>query len=416
MTAPKARPAALRRFDVEAVRADFPILAALVHGKPLAYLDNAASAQKPRAVTAAMTAFLENDYANVHRGLHALSTAATDAFEAARETVRAFINAARVEEIIFTSGATDAINLVANALGQTMSAGDEIVLSPMEHHSNIVPWHFLRERQGAVIRWVPISDDGVIDLAVLDRLIGPRTKIVALAHMSNVLGVLTPAREITRIAHAKGVPVLFDGSQAAVHGDVDVQAIGCDFYALTGHKLYGPTGIGALYGRYDRLSVMPPFKGGGEMIREVTQDHVSYATPPHRFEAGTPPILEAVGLKAALDYASGFDRATLEAHERDLLEYATQRLDELNWITIQGRAPGKGPILSFTMDGAHAHDVATVLDRHGVAVRAGHHCAQPLMERLGVTATARASFAFYNTRSEVDQLVAGLIRARAIFG
>jgi cysteine desulfurase/selenocysteine lyase len=417
MTAqPIVRPVAAQRvFSVEDVRADFPILSQVVNGKPLVYLDNAASAQKPKAVIAAMTRMMETSYANVHRGLHALSTTATDAYEAARETVRAFLNARESAEIIFTSGATDSINLVANTLGASIGQADEIVLSQMEHHSNIVPWHFLRERKGAVIQWAPITDDGVFDLAAFEKLLSPRTKLVSVAHMSNVLGTVTPAAEIVRLAHARGIPVMFDGAQATVHIPIDVQALGCDFYAFTGHKLYGPTGIGVLYIKREWAERLPPFRGGGEMIDEVHFDRVTYGPPPQRFEAGTPPIIEAIGLGAAIDYVNSFDRKALMAQEHDLLAYATEKLSGLNWIQMQGTAPGKGSILSFTMDGAHAHDVATLVDRQGVAVRAGHHCAQPLMERLGVTATARASFAFYNTRGEVDALVDALHRARAIF-
>ena len=404
-----------RAFDVSRMREDFPILSRSVNGKLLVYLDNAASAQKPKAVIDAMTRAMETSYANVHRGLHALSTVATETYESARETVRAFLNAREAAEIVFTSGATDSINLVANSLGTSIDAGDEIVLSQMEHHSNIVPWHFLRVRKGAVIRWVPITDDGIFDLAAFEKLLTPRTKIVSIAHMSNVLGTVTPAAEIVRLAHARGIPVMFDGAQAAVHMPVDMQALGCDFYAFTGHKLYGPTGIGVLYMKREWADRLPPFRGGGEMIDEVHFDRVTYGPPPQRFEAGTPPIVEAIGLAAAIDYLRSFDRKALMAQEHDLLGYATERLSALNWIQIQGRAPGKGAIVSFTMDGAHAHDIATLVDRQGVAVRAGHHCAQPLMERLGVAATARASFAFYNTRGEVDTLIDALHRARAIF-
>jgi cysteine desulfurase / selenocysteine lyase len=403
-----------RAFDIAQVRDDFPILATHVHGKPLVYLDNAASAQKPTAVIQAMTHLMETSYANVHRGLHALSTAATEAYERARETVRAFINAPSADQVIFTGGGTDSINLVANSFGASIEAGDEIVLTEMEHHSNIVPWHFLRERKGAVIRWAPIKDDGAFDLAAFEALLTPKTKIVALAHMSNVLGTVTPAADIVRIAHSRGIPVLFDGCQASVHMPVDVQALDCDFYVATGHKLYGPTGIGVLYMAKEWTERLPPFRGGGEMIDEVTFDRVTYGRSPQRFEAGTPPIVEAVGLGAAVDYIQSFDRADLMRQEHDLLAYATERFAGLNWIRIQGQAPGKGSIVSFTMEGAHAHDVATLVDRHGVAVRAGHHCAQPLMDRLGVTATARASFAFYNTRAEVDALVEALHKARSI--
>ncbi len=404
-----------RTFDVDRVRGDFPILQTQVNGKPLVYLDNAASAQKPTAVIEAMTRLMHTSYANVHRGLHALSTSATEAYEDAREKVRAFINAPSADQVIFTGGGTDSINLVANALGQSFVAGDEIVLSQMEHHSNIVPWHFLRERKGAVIKWAPIRDDGSFDLAAFEAQLTARTKIVAVTHMSNVLGTVTPAKEIVRIAHARGIPVLFDGCQASVHQAVDVQDLDCDFYVATGHKLYGPTGIGVLYLSRAWADRLPPFKGGGEMIDEVHFDRVTYGRSPQRFEAGTPPIIEAVGLGAAVDYIQSFSRADLVAQEHDLLTYATARFKDLNWIRIQGQAPGKGSIISFTMDDAHPHDVATLVDRQGVAVRAGHHCAQPLMERLGVTATARASFAFYNTRAEVDVLIEALHKARAIF-
>jgi cysteine desulfurase / selenocysteine lyase len=404
-----------RPFDVARVREDFPILSTRVNDKPLVYLDNAASAQKPTAVIGAMTRLMETSYANVHRGLHALSTTATDAYEHAREKVRAFINAPSQDQVIFTSGGTDSINLVANSLGSTIKEGDEIILSEMEHHSNIVPWHFLRERKGATIRWAPIKDDGAFDLAAFEVLLNARTKLVAVTHMSNVLGTVTPVKEIVRIAHARGVPVLFDGCQATVHMPIDVQDIDCDFYVATGHKLYGPTGIGFLYMKQEWTERLPPFRGGGEMIDEVHKDRVSYGRSPQRFEAGTPPIVEAVGLGAAIDYITAFDRADLMSQEHDLLAYAGERLKGLNWIRMQGTAPDKGSILSFTMDGAHAHDVATLIDRHGVAVRAGHHCAQPLMERLGVTATARASFAFYNTRAEVDVFVEALHKAHGIF-
>ncbi|MBP6012145.1 MAG: cysteine desulfurase [Alphaproteobacteria bacterium] len=404
-----------RAFDVERIRADFPILHTQVNGKPLVYLDNAASAQKPKAVIDAMTNLMQSSYANVHRGLHALSSAATEAYENAREKVRAFINAPAVDQVIFTGGGTDSINLVANALGQSIGESDEIVLSQMEHHSNIVPWHFLRERKGAVIRWAPIKDDGALDLAAFEAQLTKRTKLIAITHMSNVLGTVTPAKEIVRVAHAHGIPVLFDGCQSSVHMPVDVQDLDCDFYVATGHKLYGPTGIGILYMSKAWTERLPPFRGGGEMIDEVHFDRVTYGRSPMRFEAGTPPIVEAVGLGAAIDYVQGFNRLDLIRQEHDLLAHATARLKDLNWIRVQGQAPGKGSIISFTMEGAHAHDVATLVDRQGVAVRAGHHCAQPLMERLGVTATARASFAFYNTRAEVDVLIEALKKARAIF-
>jgi cysteine desulfurase/selenocysteine lyase len=410
-----AKAKAKRAFEVARVREDFPILSTRVNDKPLVYLDNAASAQKPKQVIDTMTRFMETSYANVHRGLHALSTTATEAYEHAREKARAFVNAPSADQVIFTSGGTDSINLVANALGQSLDAGDEIVLSQMEHHSNIVPWHFLRERKGAVIRWAPIKDDGSLDLAAFEALLGPRTKLVAVTHMSNVLGTVTPAKEIVALAHARGIPVLFDGCQATVHLPIDVQALDADFYVATGHKLYGPTGIGLLYMKEEWTRRLPPFRGGGEMIDEVHFDRVTYGRSPQRFEAGTPPIVEAVGLGAAIDYVQSFDRDALVRHEHDLLAYATEQIKGLNWIRIQGQAPGKGSILSFTVEGAHAHDIATLIDRHGVAVRAGHHCAQPLMERLGVTATARASFAFYNTRAEVDVFAEALHRAYKIF-
>ncbi|MBC7770274.1 MAG: cysteine desulfurase [Phycisphaerales bacterium] len=400
-----------RPFDVDAIRADFPILSRDVHGRPLVYLDNAASAQKPEAVIEAMAAAMRGSYANVHRGLHALANETTDAFEAARETVARYIGATP-ECIVFTKGGTQAINIVA--AGLDVKAGDEIIVSVMEHHANIVPWHMLRERKGAVLRWLDIDADGGIDTAALDALIGPRTKMVALTHMSNVLGVKTPAAEIVRIAHAKDVPVLLDGCQAAVHMRVDVSALDVDFYAFTGHKLYGPTGIGVLYGKRDRLMAMPPFEGGGEMIDIVEQERVIYNEPPHRFEAGTPPILEAIGLKAAIDWYESQDRAAIEAHEAALRDRAMDALSGLNWVQLHGQAPDKGAIIAFSMQGAHPHDVAQILDRQGVAVRAGHHCAQPLMKRLGVTATARASFACYNRLDEVDVFIEALHKARKL--
>ena len=406
-----------REFDPVKARADFPILTRPVHGKPLVYLDSGASAQKPRLVLDAMNEFARTDYANVHRGVHYLSGAATDAYEAARRTVQKFVGAAHESEIIFTKGGTEAINLVSYSwFSPRIQPGDEIVLSVMEHHSNIVPWHFLRERQGAVLRWVDVKDDGSLDLEALEAAIGPKTKLVAITHMSNVLGTVTPLKEIVARAHAKGVPVLADGAQGAVHEILDVAALGVDFYALTGHKLYGPTGIGALYAKREHLKAMRPFNGGGEMIREVARDAISYADPPARFEAGTPPIIEAVGLAAALDYLSGFDRAAIKAHEHDLYAYARKRVGEFNWLKVIGDAPGKGAILSFEAEGMHAHDLATILDREGVAVRAGHHCAQVLMERFGVASTTRASFALYNNRADVDALVAGLLKAREILG
>jgi len=410
-------PAKLPMFDAAAARADFEILSRKVYGKPLVYLDSAASAQKPKQVLDAMRDFATSEYANVHRGVHYLSATATERYEAARESVRRFLNAALEDEIIFTKGGTEAINLVSYSfLAPRIQPGDEIVLSMMEHHSNIVPWHFLRERQGAVLRWVDVRDDGSLDIEALDAAVGPKTKLVAITHMSNVLGTVTPLKEIVVRAHAKGVPVLADGCQGAVHGRVDVRDLDIDFYAITGHKLYGPTGIGALYAKRAHLKAMRPFNGGGEMIREVTRDVVTYADPPARFEAGTPPIIESVGLAAGLDYLSAMDRTAIAAHEHDLLTYAREQLRELNWVRVIGDAPGKGAILSFEADGMHAHDLATILDREGVAVRAGHHCAQVLMERFNVASTTRASFALYNTREDVDVFVAALHKARGILG
>jgi cysteine desulfurase/selenocysteine lyase len=401
-----------RPFDVEAVRAQFPILERSVHGRPLVYLDNAASAQKPEAVIEAMAGAMRGAYANVHRGLHTLANETTEAFEAARSTVARFINAPSPQTIVFTKSGTHAINIVA--AGLDIQPGDEIVLSVMEHHSNIVPWHFLRERKGAVLKWVDIDDDGVIDPAKLDALIGPKTKLVTLSHMSNVLGVKTRADELIRVAHAKGVPVLLDGCQRVVHDHVDVQALDVDFYALTGHKVYGPTGIGILYGKPERLAALPPFEGGGEMIDIVERERVTYNEPPHRFEAGTPPILEAIGLKAAIDWFAGQDRVAIEAHEAALRDRAMDALRGLNWVKLHGQASDKGAIVAFSVEGAHPHDIAQILDRQGVAVRAGHHCAQPLMQRLGVTATARASFACYNRLEEVDVFIEALHKARKL--
>jgi cysteine desulfurase/selenocysteine lyase len=403
-------------YDVARVREDFPILATTVHGKPLVYLDNAASAQKPGTVLDRMHHAYTHEYANVHRGLHYLANAATEAYEGAREKVRALLNAARPEEIVFTRNATEAINLVAQTFGrERIKPGDEIVLSIMEHHSNIVPWHFLRERQGAVIRWAPVDDDGNFLLEEFEKLLNDRTKMVAVTHISNVLGTVVPIKDVVRIAHARGIPVLVDGAQGAVHLDVDVTDIDCDFYAITGHKLYGPSGIGALYGKYAHLAAMPPFNGGGEMIRDVFQDRVTYGDPPHRFEAGTPSIVQAIGLGAAIDYVNSIGRAAIHAHEKDLLAYAAERLREINSLRIIGNARDKGAIISFEMTGAHPHDIATVIDRGGVAVRAGTHCAMPLLARFGATACCRASFALYNTRDEVDALVAALRKAQELF-
>jgi cysteine desulfurase / selenocysteine lyase len=403
-------------YDVARIREDFPILATQVYGKPLVYLDNAASSQKPRAVLDRLQQAYTKEYANVHRGLHYLANAATEAYEGARETVRTFLNAEKSQEIVFTRNATEAINLVAYSLGaEGIEPGDEIVLSIMEHHSNIVPWHFLRERCGAVIKWAPVDDDGNLLLEAFESLLTERTRMVAITHMSNVLGTIVPVNEVVRLAHARGIPVLLDGSQAAVHLDVDVRQIGCDFYVFTGHKLYGPTGVGVLYGRYARLEAMPPFNGGGEMIREVYEDRITYGDPPHKFEAGTPSIVQAIGLGAAIDYLTSIGKARTRAHEDGLLSYAQEQLREINTVRIFGNARQKGPIVSFNMQGAHPHDVATIIDRSGVAVRAGTHCTMPLLARFGATATCRASFGLYNTRSEVDSLVRALIKAQDFF-
>ncbi len=403
-------------YDVARIRADFLALAMQVYGKPLVYLDNAASAQKPQAVLDRLNKAYTEQYSNVHRGLHYLANEATEAYEGARESVRAFLNAGRSEEIIFTRNATEAINLVAYTFGrERIQAGDEIVLSIMEHHSNIVPWHFLRERQGAVIKWAPIDEEGNFLIDEFEKLLSPRTKLVAITHMSNVLGTVVPVKEVTKIAHARGIPVLIDGAQAAVHLDVDVRDIGCDFYAFTGHKLYGPTGIGVLYGKYEHLATMPPFNGGGEMINEVFEDRITYGDPPYRFEAGTPAIVQAIGLGAAIDYVNSVGKARIRAHESELVKYAHERLGAINSLRIIGKAPDKGPVVSFEMKGAHPHDVATVIDRQGVAVRAGTHCVMPLLARYGLTATCRASFALYNTRDEIDALAASLVKAQDMF-
>lgn len=404
-------------YDVEKVRADFPILSREVYGKPLVYLDNAASAQKPQAVIDAVTEAYGHEYSNVHRGMHYLSNAATEKFEVARETARGFLNAASTDEIVFTSGATDAINLVASSFAEPMiEPGDEIILSVLEHHSNIVPWHFLRERHGAVLKYVPATDEGDLDLDAYEKLFTPRTKMVALTSMSNALGTITPIKDMIRTAHARGVPVLVDGCQGVVHMPTDVQDMDCDFLVCSGHKLYGPTGIGLLYGKSEHLKAMRPYRGGGEMIREVGLDNITYAAPPHRFEAGTPAIVQAIGLGAALSYIESVGRDRIVAHEMALRDYATRRLSEINSLRIIGTTRSKGSIVSFVMENAHPHDIATVIDRAGVAVRAGHHCAQPVMERFGVGATTRASFGMYNTLEEVDRLAEALIDSKKFFG
>ncbi len=403
-------------YDVTRIRADFPILHRQVNGKPLVYLDNGASAQKPQVVIDAVTQAYSHEYANVHRGLHYLSNLATDRYEAVRGKIARFLNGAE-DEIIFTTGATEGINLVSYAwAAPRLQAGDEIVLSIMEHHANIVPWHLLRERQGVVLKWVECDANGDLDPQAVIDAIGPRTKLVAVTHMSNVLGSVVDVTAICAGAAAKGVPVLVDGSQAAVHMAVDVRAIGCDFYAITGHKLYGPSGSGAIYIKAERQAEMRPFMGGGDMIREVSRDAVTWNDPPMKFEAGTPGIVQQIGLGVALDYMTGLGMANISAHERALRDYAQEKLAGLNWLTVQGNSATKGAIFSFTLDGAaHAHDISTVLDKRGVAVRAGSHCAMPLMAHLGVNATCRASFGLYNTTDEVDVLISALELCHDLF-
>ncbi len=404
-------------YDIHAIRADFPILSRQVNGKPLVYLDNGASAQKPQVVIDAVTQAYSMEYANVHRGLHYLSNLATDKYEAVRGIIARFLNAPSADEIVFTSGTTEAINLVSYGwAAPRLSAGDEIVLSVLEHHANIVPWHFLRERQGVVLKWVDCDANGDLDPQAMLDAIGPRTKLVAVTHMSNVLGTVVDVQSICQGAREKGVPVLVDGSQAAVHMAVDVVAMGCDFYAVTGHKLYGPSGSGAIFIRRDRMEEMRPFLGGGDMIREVGRDTVTWNDPPMKFEAGTPGIVQQIGLGVALEYMQRLGMDQISAHERQLRDYAQKRLSGLNWLNIQGNSASKGAIFSFTLDGAaHAHDISTVLDKRGIAVRAGTHCAMPLMEHMGVGATCRASFGLYNTVEEVDALVSALELCHELF-
>ena len=403
--------------DIDKIRSDFPILSRQVNGKPLVYLDNGASAQKPQVVIDAIAQTYAYEYANVHRGLHYLSNLATDNYERVRGIVARFLGAASEDEIIFNSGATEGINMVAYGWAMPrMKAGDEIILSIMEHHANIVPWHFLRERQGVVIKWVEVDSTGALDPAKVLEAITPRTRLIAVTHCSNVLGTVVDVAAICAGAQAHGVPVLVDGSQAAVHMPINVQDLGCDFYAVTGHKLYGPSGSGAIYVRQDRMAEMRPFMGGGDMIREVTRDCVTYNDAPMKFEAGTPGIVQTIGLGVALDYMTGLGMANIAAHEHHLRDYARARLDGLNWITVQGTTPDKAPIFSFSMQGAaHAHDISTILDKKGVAVRAGQHCAGPLMAHLGLNATCRASFAVYNTTAEVDVLIDALELAHEMF-
>jgi cysteine desulfurase/selenocysteine lyase len=403
-------------FDVARVRADFPILRRHVRGRPLVYLDNAATTQKPQAVLDALVRYYTDINANVHRGVHELSGLATDAYEGAREKVRAFFNAREAREIVFTRNATESINLVAYAFVRPqLTEGDEIVISGMEHHSNIVPWQLVCEERRARLRVAPIDDRGALILEELQALINPRTRIVSVAHMSNALGTVNPVDEIVRLAHAHGVPVLLDGSQAAYHLPVDVQALGCVFYAATGHKLYGPTGTGVLVGRAERLEAMPPFMGGGDMIRSVTFERSTWNDLPYKFEAGTPNISGAIGLGAALDYIGSVGREAILAHERELLRYGTALLETIPGLRIIGTAPGKSSILSFVMDGIHPHDIGTIVDREGVAIRTGHHCAQPVMDRFGIPATARASLAMYNTTEDLDALAAALRKVHEVF-
>jgi len=409
-------PSSAGHFDAAAVRREFPVLAGQVHGRPLVFLDSAASAQKPRRVLDAMNALYEHDYANVHRGVYALSERATAAFESVREKARAFLGAPEAREIVFVRGTTEAINLVAQSLGRTrVGAGDEVLVTHLEHHSNIVPWQMLCEERGARLRVVPVDDRGDLVLEELERLLGPRTRLLAVAHVSNALGTVNPVREIAARAHAHGVPVLVDGAQAAPHFPIDVRELGCDFYAFSGHKVFGPTGVGVLWGRAELLAEMPPWQGGGDMILSVGFEKTVYQGIPHKFEAGTPDIAGVVGLGAALEWLRGFDAAALAAHERDLIERALAGLAAVPGLRLVGQPRERAGVVSFVLDDAHPHDVGTILDREGIAVRTGHHCAQPLMERFGVPATVRASFALYNTREDVDALVAGLARVREVF-
>jgi cysteine desulfurase / selenocysteine lyase len=403
-------------FDAAAVRAQFPILGTTARGRPLVYLDNAATSQKPRSVIEALTRYYEAGNANVHRGVYELSERATAAYEAARERVRAFLGARDAREIVFVRGTTEAINLVAAGVGQSLRAGDEVLVSAMEHHSNIVPWQLACERRGAALRVIPMDRRGELLLEDAARLLTDRTRFVAVAHVSNSLGTINPIEEIVALARARGIPVLVDGAQAAPHLEIDVQRLGVDFYTVSGHKMFGPTGIGALYGRADRLAALPPYQGGGDMIKTVTFARSTYADPPARFEAGTPNIAGAVGLGAAVDFLDSLDRDAVAAHERDLLAYATARLQEIPGVTLVGTAEHKAAVISFVVDGAHAHDVGTIVDQDGVAIRTGHHCTQPVMDFFGVPATARASFALYNTTADVDALVAALHRVRQVLG
>ena len=417
MTTANTAAAGASAYDVDAVRADFPILGGTMHDKPLVFLDSAASAQKPRQVIDAVSRAYETEYANVHRGLYQISEAVTARYEGTRETIRKYINAAHTHEIIFTRNATESINLVAYSYGRAfLEEGDEVVISELEHHSNIVPWQMLRDEKGVVLKVAPVSDDGELIMSAFEDLLGPKTKLVALAHMSNVMGTILPVEDIVRRAHAVGAKVLLDGCQSVTHIPVDVQALGCDFYVFSGHKLYGPSGIGVLYGREELLDAMPPFMGGGDMISSVTFEKSTWAKLPHKFEAGTPAIVQAIGLGAAIDYVTGLGLDAIGNHEADLLNYATQKLSSIDGLRIIGTAPNKASVVSFTLDFAHPHDIATIIDRAGVAVRAGHHCAQPLMERMDVPATVRASIGLYNKRSDIDALAAALCDVQELFG
>ena len=409
--------AAPQRFAVENYRQDFPALSQSIHGHPLIYLDTGASAQKPRQVIEAMSRFMEQDYANIHRGVHELSQRATDKFEAVRDTVRKFINAEHEDEIVFTHGATESINLVAQSWGRTfLKAGDEVLITALEHHANIVPWQMLRDQLGITLRIIPVTAEGEVRIEDVKAALSPRTKLVAIAHVSNVLGTVLPIKQITALAHEAGAVVLVDGCQAVCHMPVDVRELDADFYVFSGHKLYGPTGIGVLYGKRDLLAAMPPWQGGGDMIASVTFAETIYKEPPYRFEAGTPPITEVIGLGAAIEYVSTIGMARIERHEHDILTYATAKLAQMDGVRIIGNARLKSGILSFVMDDAHPHDIGTILDRQGIAIRAGHHCAQPLMEHLGLGATARASFGLYTTRADIDTLVTGITKVQEIFG
>ena len=417
MTSPTTAQAGAPEYDIDAIRADFPILGRTMHDKPLTFLDSAASAQKPRQVIDAISGAYETEYANVHRGLYQISEAVTARYEGTRETIRQYINAAHTHEIIFTRNATESINLLAHSFGRKfLEAGDEVVITELEHHSNIVPWQMLRDEKGIVLKVAPVSDDGELIMSAFEALLGPKTKLVAVAHMSNVMGTILPVEDIIRRAHAVGAKVLLDGCQSVTHIPVDMQALGCDFYVFSGHKLYGPSGIGVLYGSEELLDAMPPFMGGGDMISSVTFEASTWAKLPHKFEAGTPAIVQAIGLGAAIDYVNAIGLEAIGTHEADLLNYATQKLSSVDGLRIIGTAPNKASVISFTLDFAHPHDIATIIDRAGVAVRAGHHCAQPLMERMDVPATVRASIGLYNNRSDIDALVAALAEVQELFG